>query len=148
MPLFLVSMIYFLIAIVPPALLTGFLVLTLIERRRGLRVLGVWRNRLDARVARASFIVAHVDWSAFTKHLLRTSAERIVHDIAHTSLIAVRTLERVLTRTVRYLRERGAHQEASTEAVAQSSVIDRTIATLRHTIRQSRRTRTPDEPTA
>lgn len=143
-------MTYFLLATIPPLLLSGFLVLTVIERRQGLRILGVWRNRLDATVARATFIVRHVDWSAFTKHLLRTGGERLVHDIAHASLIAVRMLERVLTRVVRYLRERGVRTEPLTINEPQGSVIDRTIATLRQTVRQNRRARshTPDEPAA
>ncbi len=87
-------------------LLGGFLALTMLERGRGLRVAGTLRNRLDAKVSRAAFIVKHVDWGAFAKHLAGTATERVLHDIAHGVLRFVRSAERMLTRTVRTLRER------------------------------------------
>lgn len=61
---------------------------------------------LDKRVARVSFIIAHVDWSAFAKHLVRSNTERALHDVAHGSLIVVRFIERTLTGVVRAMRER------------------------------------------
>ncbi len=84
----------------------GFITLTALERKRGLRVAGAYRNKLDAKVSRAAFIVTHVDWGAFTRHLLGTFLERVLHDIAHVVLRFVRTTERLLTRTVKALRER------------------------------------------
>ncbi|MBP7741063.1 MAG: hypothetical protein KA104_00025 [Candidatus Pacebacteria bacterium] len=85
----------------------GFLLLTAFETGRG-RVGGSVRTRFDKHAARVAFIISHVDWSAFVKHLIRASAERIAHDVAHTSLLVIRFLERMLTRLVRALRERRA----------------------------------------
>lgn len=84
----------------------GFIALTAFEHRRGLRIAGEYRNKLDAKVARVAFIATHVDWGAFTRHLLGTVLERALHDVAHFVLRIVRTTERLLTRTVKALRER------------------------------------------
>lgn len=84
----------------------GFITLTAFERKRGLRVAGVYRNKLDTKVSRAAFVASHVDWGAFTRHLLGTVLERVLHDVAHFVLRFVRTTERLLTRTVKGLRER------------------------------------------
>lgn len=83
----------------------GFLLLTAIESRTG-RIGGTLRVRFDKLAHRLDFIIRHVDWSALTKHLLRTGFERVLHDIVHATLVAVRFVERTLTRTVRALRER------------------------------------------
>lgn len=80
------------------------------ERRRGLRIAGKLRNRLDAKVSRAVFILTHVDWGAFVRHLAGSALERVLHDIAHFFLKLVRTIERLLTRAVKYLRERRGMQ--------------------------------------
>lgn len=88
------------------ALLGGFLMLTAFEGKRGLRVAGAFRNKLDAQVARVAFIATHVDWRAFFRHLLGTLFERAVHDIASGTLGFVRSVERILTRTVRSIRAR------------------------------------------
>lgn len=85
----------------------GFLLVTALEKGRG-RVGEPMRAKLDKKTARVAFIISHVDWSAFIKHLIRASIERIAHDIAHTSLLVIRFLERLLTRLVRALRERRA----------------------------------------
>lgn len=99
-------MLYLILIGISLILFGGFIALTAFERRRGLRVAGVYRNKLDARVSRAVFIAMHVDWGAFTRHLLGTVLERVLHDVAHFVLRIVRTTERLLTRTVRALRER------------------------------------------
>ncbi len=88
-------------------LLGGFLLLTAYERTHA-RVFARVRTRFDRMAARAFFIAKHVDWSGFTKHMLRSGTERIVHDIAHGVLVLVRFVERSLTRLVRVLRERRA----------------------------------------
>ncbi len=93
----------------------GFLLVTAFESGRG-RVAGETRKKLDKYAARAWFIISHVDWSAFVKHLIRVSAERVAHDIAHTSLLIIRFLERLLTRAVRALRERRAGIAVSQKA--------------------------------
>lgn len=100
-------MTYLISILVPLALLALFLLLVTYEERRGARVvLPGPRQALDLKVARAAFIVRHVDWGAFTNDVLRSGTERILHDLAHTSLIIVRALERALTRLVRTLRAR------------------------------------------
>lgn len=88
------------------ALLGGFFALVAFERGRGLRVAGAVRNRLDTKVARATFIATHVDWGAFVRHLAGTAFERVLHDVAHGVLRLVRITERMLTRMVKALRER------------------------------------------
>lgn len=99
-------MIFIILIALSMILLGGFFVLVGFERSRGLRIAGIWRNKLDAKVAKTAFIVNHVDWGAFVRHLLGTAAERIAHDVAHTVLKIVRTAERLLTRAVKYLRMR------------------------------------------
>jgi hypothetical protein len=99
-------MLYLILIGISLILFGGFITLTAFERGRGLRVAGVHRNKLDAKISRAAFIATHVDWGAFTRHLLGTVLERVLHDVAHFVLRIVRTTERLLTRTVRALRER------------------------------------------
>jgi hypothetical protein len=85
-------------------LLVGFLALTAYETRSGVRVYASGRTRLDAFVERVEFILAHVDLGVFLREELRHLIGRLSHDIAHTSLNAVRYFERLLTRLVRRLR--------------------------------------------
>ncbi|MDE1919459.1 MAG: hypothetical protein KGH56_02045 [Patescibacteria group bacterium] len=85
-------------------LLGGFFALTIYEERRGTRFLAAYRARLDHDVERVEFILAHVDFKAFLIEEVRRVAARVGHDIAHLSLLVVRGAERLLTRTVRYLR--------------------------------------------
>ena len=102
-------MIYLIILVALLTLLAGFMLLTAFETKTGRRALGRLRERLDARTARTSFIIRHVDWAGFTKHSLRTGLEWVAHEIAHGILLLVRFLERSLTRIVRGLRERRGH---------------------------------------
>lgn len=51
------------------------------------------------------------------KHQLQTTLEKVLHDIAHTILMAIRMIERWLTRMVRSLRERRGEIAARTEGV-------------------------------
>lgn len=84
----------------------GFLILTAVEQKRQARVFSGSRAVLDKQISRVSFIISHVDWSAFVKHLVRTNTEKFLHDVAHGSLIVVRFVERTLTGVVRAMRER------------------------------------------
>lgn len=98
-------MVYYIIAVaVPLALLIGFLVLTSIEAASGVRMLGGVRRRLDRRIGQLSFIIAHVDLGSFARETVRAFFERVLHDLAHGTLVAVRSVERMLTRLVRHLR--------------------------------------------
>lgn len=88
------------------ALLAGFFALTNYETRRGMRVFEAERAHLDRTVERVEFILQHVDLGAFLRDEIRRLIARLGHDIAHLSLQAVRSTERVLTRLVRHLRSR------------------------------------------
>ncbi|HEY0010615.1 MAG TPA: hypothetical protein VGB97_01720 [Candidatus Paceibacterota bacterium] len=84
----------------------GFLLLTLYESRRGTRFFAGYRYKLDMKIARAQFLIDHIDWGAFTAHVTRTSLQTVAHDITHGTLLFVRSVERFLTRAVRALRTR------------------------------------------
>jgi len=98
-------LIFFLVTL---ALLVGFLVLSDYEARRGTRLFARERVRLDGRVERIEFILTHVDFKAFLREEIRRITQRVVHDIVHFSLQAVRAVERLLTRLIRYLRAQRA----------------------------------------
>jgi hypothetical protein len=99
-------MTYLLLIIASIALFAGFFGVTVVEARTGTRYFAGVRAKLDKRVARTSFIIKHVDWLEFFTHLVQSFIERVLHDLAHWTLIAVRFLERELTNVVRYLRDR------------------------------------------
>jgi hypothetical protein len=113
----------------------GFLLLTAIETRTGSRLGEPLRKKLDRHIARLTFIATHIDWSAFIKHVARSTFDRVVHDSAHATLIAVRFMERVLTRTVRSMRERRA-------GIAATHTQSRQKASLRETLQGFRKTLT------
>ncbi len=95
---------YFILASI--VLFSGFLGLTLAEARTGRRVFAQPRRALDKKVAQAMFLIEHVNWSDFLSHFVQSIAARVVHDIAHWSLLLVRFIERRLTAIVRYMRDR------------------------------------------
>ncbi len=111
----------------------GFLLLTAFEARAGSRLLEPVRRTLDRHIARLGFIATHIDWSAFIKHVVGTFVERAAHDIAHASLLFVRFVERLLTRTVRSLRERRV-------GIVATQTESRQRATLRETLQGFRKT--------
>ncbi|KND47567.1 MAG: hypothetical protein AB199_04000 [Parcubacteria bacterium C7867-004] len=118
----------------------GFLLLTAFERSRGMRMAGIARNRLDAHMARLSFIIAHVDWSAFAKHLAGSLASRVMHDVTHAILVLVRSLERILTRTVKGLREK--RENPGAVAVEEMSLQDRAMVRVKRALAYAKKTRT------
>ncbi|HYE23006.1 MAG TPA: hypothetical protein VEA92_00965 [Candidatus Paceibacterota bacterium] len=117
-------------------LLGGFLALTRFETGRGVRFFGSIRTRFDTGVERTSFIIRHVDWSAVLATLVRTAAARIVHDIAHASLIAVRIIERLLTRVVKYLRS--SRQQAAATSDRKKFDLRASLAQLRQTLKKAK----------
>lgn len=132
-------MTYLIILLVSLVLFIGFLVLTAFEKKRGLRVAGMLRNKLDVRTSRAAFVVSHVDWGAFLKHLLGTVLERVLHDVAHVVLRIVRTMERLLTRTVKALRERrGITAPLETEVEEKPSILQAAAQRVRMALRDAR----------
>ncbi|MBI2410156.1 hypothetical protein HYV30_03920 [Candidatus Kaiserbacteria bacterium] len=97
---------YFIFILISLALLAGFHCLVWYENRRTVRVLETHRTLLDRQVERVEFILTHVDLAAFAKEEAGRLAARIGHDLARLSLIAIRAVERILTRFVRDLRTR------------------------------------------
>lgn len=86
------------------ALLIGFFALTSYEARRGARMYAAGRVRLDSVVERGEFILANVNLGVFLRDEIRHFAARVGHGLVHVSLLAVRWVERVLTRLVRRFR--------------------------------------------
>ena len=102
-------MAYLIFILISLALLVGFVALSSYETGRGVRFFARERTRLDERVEQVAFIVSHVDLAAFAREEFHRLAKRVAHFVAHHSLNAVRTVERLLTRLVRRLRmERAA----------------------------------------
>ena len=107
---------YFIATSVSFGALLLFVVILVIERKRGKTFFPRTRGRFDTNVARAVYVVNHIDWGAFFGHVLKLSLEKIAHDIVHGVLLMVRTVERSLTRAIRVLRERLAYRSDSSEA--------------------------------
>jgi hypothetical protein len=125
----------FLIAIALSFLfLGGFLALVRYETGHGTRYFADVRGRMDSRVAKAAFVVRHVDWSAVIAHAVRSASARVVHDVAHATLIIVRILERLLTRIVRYLRT--SRQQAALTSDKKRFDMKASLAQLRSTWRK------------
>ena len=95
------NLIFLLVSLI---LLGGFFILTWYESRRGMRLFALSRARLDSNVARAEAIRTQVNLGAFLRDEIRHFAGRVGHDVVHSSLLAVRSIERGLTRLVRRLR--------------------------------------------
>lgn len=137
---------YLLFIAVALLLFFGFVGLTTFETRRGVRLFVPLRESLDRFSARLSYVLTHFDLAAFSLRVLRDLFERVTHDVAHGSLVAVRFIERTLTRAVRYLRERNGH--AAPVAPRETSHFVRTIIYFKRTLRRSRRTDAPVAPPA
>ncbi len=88
------------------ALLAGFLALARFEARRGARFLAASRARLDARLEHLAFVYTHTDWAVLVRSESKKLLEHLLHVGVHYVLIAVRGVERALTRLVRELRAR------------------------------------------
>ncbi len=99
------------------AFLIGFFSLTSYEAHRGTRFFTPQRVRLDHAVKHIQFILSHVDLGAFLRDEVRRIVAWISHAIVYLSLQAVRTIERLLTRIVRYLRSKHTADIAPRENV-------------------------------
>ena len=108
-------MAYLFFILVTLALLGGFSALTWYEVEHGVRLLAPLRARLDRKVEHIEFVLTHVDLAAFLRDEVRRLAHRIGHDIVHLSLQAVRAVERLLTRLIRYFHTRHAVDVAPRE---------------------------------
>jgi len=140
-------MAYLFAILVSLALFAGFLVLTAYERRRGFRVAGALRARLDTEAARVEFVLAHVDFASFFRAGAIAFAERVAHDIAHGVLRAVRLAEKLLSRAVRALRARRAQKYGAAPAPqpAAESSIARTVSDIKTHLRRHTRPDSPEE---
>lgn len=118
-------------------LLVAFVLWSWLETARGFRVLPRARKRFDRQVSRTAFVLTHIDWHAFTRHVARTTLERVAHDVVHTTLVAVRAAERTLTRHIRTLRERVATHEPAREPVEGSQLIA-TLVRFRKSFRKQK----------
>lgn len=134
-------MIYAVLLVISLVLFFGFLGLAAIETRRGVRLFAPLRATLDAKVSRVSAALEHVDLTAFVWNLAKDITGRVIHDLAHLSLIVVRFLERLLTRIVRYLR--GRTPAPATIPEGKRSAFVETITYFKRTLRRSRQT--PEE---
>jgi|CXWL01.1.fsa_nt_gi hypothetical protein len=134
-------MLYLLLILASIVFLGGFLTLTMYEGRRGARFFPDLRYALDKRMARAGFIVEHVDWGAFMAHMTQSSLETFAHEIVHRVLVLVRALERLLTRIVRSLRVRREQWTVHGESAStpQSSRFERMVEYLQETLYRSRK---------
>lgn len=119
-------------------LFSGFLVFAGVETRRGARIFKGPRTLLDKKLHRISYIIRHIDWGGFITHVSKVVFERTAHDVVHFTLVAVRSVERTLTRVIRTLRERVA-MRSSTELPAEGSP-------LLHTLVRFHKTRKPEPP--
>lgn len=121
----------------------GFLLLTMYERERGVRFFAAARYRLDTKVAHTLFVMQNVDWGAFTAHLTRTSVEVLAHDIAHGTLMAVRAIERFLTRAVRLLRMRRDGMLPPSRGI--SARLSGTVTHVKQSLTRSKKPRETEE---
>ena len=122
-------------------LFVGFLSLTAVETRRGVRILLPLRESLDTFATRLLYIVTHIDLGTFTARVAKDTSSHIVHALAHSSLVGTRFIERTLTRAVRYLRTR--HLPASPAVPKETSGFVRTIIYFKQTLRRSRKSEVP-----
>lgn len=127
-------MVYLILIATLLAFLAGTLVLFSYEARSGKRILAGTRYKADKKIASFEFVLAHVDWGAFSADVTRTTLLRIAHDITHSTLLAVRATERLLTRFVRSLRS-----QRTLPAVPHPSRLSAMYRTVIQSIRRAKR---------
>ncbi len=112
----------------------GFLVLSAYEQTREARYYEEYRARLDKQVKRIMFIIEHVDFVAFAKDESLRIAGKVSHFVAHLSLQAVREVERVLTRLVRYLR---VHHHVEIRPAAETREFVKTLSDFKERLKDT-----------
>lgn len=127
-------MFHLLLILTPLALLTGFVALVQYETRTGVRFFAPRRDALDTAVERIQFIVEHVDLAAFAAEEIRHVGTVISHALVTVSLRAVRSVERLLTRLVRYLRAKSESTEPPHETARE---FVRTLSDFKDTLKTS-----------
>ena len=105
-------MIELILILVAITLFILWIALVRFEVRRGRRFFPRLRAALDGQVMQVTDHAARAEVGAVIATGTRKGLDRVLHDIAHLSLIAVRAVERVLTQTVRSLRTKRAENAA------------------------------------
>ena len=124
------------------AVFIGFYALTVVEVRRGERlVLSSARSALDTKLRRIAFILANVDFAAFVREESLRIVTRAAHATAHVSLRAVRVAERTLSRLVRRLR---MHQALDTTPSAQVREFVQTLSDFKSRLKAPVRVKLPE----
>lgn len=131
-------MVYILFILLSLALLLGFLALTTVETRRGVRVFAPLRAKLDE-LAQASEELSRVDLAVFVLHLLRDATHRVLHDLAHLSLLLIRAIERELTRLVKHVR---SNRTPIAPEMKEQSPVKKAAWYVRKALQKSRETET------
>lgn len=125
-------MMYLTLILTTIALLAAFMSLVQYEEEHGVRFFAPKRSELDGFVERAEFIVEHVDLAAFVREEVRRAGTIAGHSVVTVSLQAVRAVERLLTRLVRYLRTRN---ESIAEPQESTREFVRTLADFKDTLK-------------
>jgi hypothetical protein len=112
----------------------GFLVLNAYEATREGRYLEEYRARLDKEIKRLTFIVTHVDFAAFAREESQRLLGKASHYVAHLSLQAVREVEKVLTRVVRYLR---VHHNVEVRPAAETREFVKTLSDFKERLKDT-----------
>ena len=112
----------------------GFLVLNAYEKTLAERYYEEYRARLDKEVKRLTFILTHVDFAAFAREESHRIAGKISHYVAHLTLQAVREIERLLTRLVRYLR---VHHQVEVRPAAEAREFVKTLSDFKERLKDT-----------
>lgn len=99
----------------------GFLALTALERKRGVRVFGGARSSLDTRTTKVVEVLKTADPLDFLVRALRALFGHVFHDIANVLWATVRMLERTLAGSVRRLRAMRHHPVPSETKASQEA---------------------------
>lgn len=129
------AVIHLIFILVSIALLFGFFALVNYEVWRGTRFYESRRARLDNAIDRIVFITEHVNFAEFLRDEARHFIGRIGHDVAHLSLMAVRTAERLLTNLVRRLR---THPEVDTAPRETAREFVKTLSDFKDNLKATR----------
>lgn len=127
-------MLYLLLILTSSLLLAGFIALTHYETVHGVRFFEARRNALDEIVERGQFIYEHVDLAAFLREEVQRAGTIAGHAVVNVSLQAVRAVERMLTRLVRYLRTQHESMDAPHESTRE---FVRTLSDFKDTLKTS-----------
>ncbi len=93
-------MVFLILLILLILLLIGFLFLTAREAKTGHRLFGGWRTSLDTKMRGVEATLTHTPPSRVIVQVARTLVRNLLHEVAHVALVAIRVIERALTRLV------------------------------------------------